>query len=167
MRGDLDALQLEVRGALRRQRRQHGAFGVDAGTVARVVATDDLGDEGALGCEVVEVTGAAQQQGLFDGALEVAVGAFDAAVLMGLAAIVARGAHAIVVAELLVATGEIVSGGLLEVVVGGRQAVGTVLFRDRTEQPQGVLAAATQGSDTANASNSFRVQRSNQAPNSP
>ena len=75
MRGDLDALQLEVRGALRRQRRQHGAFGVDAGTVASVVATDDLGDEGAIGSEVVEVTGAAQQQGLLDGALEVAVGA--------------------------------------------------------------------------------------------
>ena len=86
MHADLDALQLEVRGALHRQRPEHGAFGVDAGTVASVVATDDLGDEGAIGSEVVEVTGAAQQQGLFDGPLEVAVGAFDAAVLMGLAA---------------------------------------------------------------------------------
>ena len=83
MHGDLDALQLEVRGALHRQRPEHRAFGVDAGTVASVVATDDLGDEGPIGSEVVEVTGAAQQQGLFDGALEVAVGAFDAAVLMG------------------------------------------------------------------------------------
>ena len=147
MHADLDALQLEVRSALHRQRPEHGAFGVDAGTVASVVATDDLGDEGPIGSEVVEVTGAAQQQGLFDGALEVAVGAFDAAVLVGLAAVVARGAHAIVVAQLLVAAGEIVSGGLIEVVVGGRQAVGTVLFRDRTEQPQGVLAAAAQGDE--------------------
>ena len=31
--------------------------------------------------------------------------------------------------------------------VGGRQAVGTVLLRDRTEQPQGVLAAAAQGDE--------------------
>ena len=51
------------------------------------------------------------------------------------------------VAELLVAAGEIVSGGLIEVAVGGRQAVGTVLLRDRTEQPQGVLAAAAQGDE--------------------
>ena len=42
---------------------------------------------------------------------------------------------------------EIVTGGLIEVVVGGRQAVGTVLFRDRAEQPQGVLAAAAQGDE--------------------
>ena len=96
-----------------------GAFGVDAGAVASVVATDDLGDEGAIGSEVVEVSRAAQQQGLFDGALEVAVGAFDAAVFMGLAAVVARGAHAVVIAQFLVAAGEIVSGGLIEVVVGG------------------------------------------------
>ena len=39
------------------------------------------------------------------------------------------------------------TGGLIEVVVGGRQAVGTVLLRDRTEQPQGVLAAAAQGDE--------------------
>ena len=64
---------------------------------------------------------------------------------MGLAAVVARGAHAVVVAQLLVAAGEIVTGGLIEVVVGGRQAVGTVLLRDPTEQPQGVLAAAVLG----------------------
>ena len=37
------------------------------------MATDDLGDEGTIGSEVVEVARAAQQQGLFDGALEVAV----------------------------------------------------------------------------------------------
>ena len=42
---------------------------------------------------------------------------------MGLAAVVARGAHAVVVAQLLVAAGEIVTGGLIEVVVGDRQAV--------------------------------------------
>ena len=75
------------------------------------------------------------------------MGAFDAAVLMGSAAVVARGAHAVVVAQFLVAAGDIVSGGFIEVVVGGRQAVGTVLFRDRTEQPQGVLTAAAQGDE--------------------
>ena len=48
------------------QRPERCALGVDAGSVASVVATDDLGDEGAR---------AAQQRGLFDGAFEVAVGA--------------------------------------------------------------------------------------------
>ena len=51
------------------------------------------------------------------------------------------------IAQLLVAAGEIVSGGLIQIVVGGRQAVGTVLLRDRAEQPQGVLAAAAQGDE--------------------
>ena len=45
MRGDLDALQLEVLGAPRRQRSQHGAFGVDTGSVASVVATLSGGAE--------------------------------------------------------------------------------------------------------------------------
>ena len=147
MRGDLDALQLEVLGALRRQRAQHGAFGVDAGAVTGVVAADDLGDEATIGIEVIEVVRAAQQQGLFDGALEVAVGAFDAAVLMGGAAVVARGLHAVVVAQLLVAAGEIIAGRLIQIVVGGRQAVGAVLAGDAAEQPQGVLAAAAQGDE--------------------
>ena len=128
VRGDADALQFEVLGALRRQRLQRGAFGVDADTVAGVVAADDLGDESTIGSEVVEVAAAAQQQGLFDGALEVAVGAFNAAVFMGDTAVVARGSHTVVSAQLLVASGEVVLGGLIEVVVGGRKAVGTVLF---------------------------------------
>ena len=72
MRGDLDAPTRSPR-CLHRQRPQHGAFGVIAGSVASAVATDDLGDEGTIGSEVVEVARAAQQQGLFDRALEVAV----------------------------------------------------------------------------------------------
>ena len=36
---------------------------------------------------------------------------------------------------------------MIEIVVGGRQAVGAVLLRDATEQPQGALAAAAQGDE--------------------
>ena len=61
VRGDLDALHLEVLTTPRGQRPEHGAFGVDAGSMACVVATDDLGDEGAIGGKVLEFARAAQR----------------------------------------------------------------------------------------------------------
>ena len=80
---------IEVLDAARRQRLQRGALGVDE----HAVAAYEFGDEAAVSVRVVKLTRAAQQQGLVEGALEVAVGALDAAVLVGDAAIVARGAQ--------------------------------------------------------------------------
>ena len=50
--------------------------------VAGVAAADDLVDEAAIGSQVVEVARPAQQQRVVDGPLEMAVRAFDRAVLV-------------------------------------------------------------------------------------
>ena len=50
--------------------------------VAPVLAADDLGDEAAIGFQIDEGYAATQEQGVVDGALEMALGAFDGAVLM-------------------------------------------------------------------------------------
>ena len=99
VQGDPHLFAIEVLDAARRQRLQRGALGVDEHAVAGVVAADEFGDEAAVSVRAVKLTRAAQQQGLVEGALEVAVGALDAAVLVGDAAIVARGAHPVVLAQ--------------------------------------------------------------------
>ncbi len=76
---------------------------------------------------------------------------------MGDAAVVARGLHAVVGAQLLVTAGEVIAGCLIQIVVGSRQAVGAVLPRDAAEQPQGVLTAAAQGDEALAAEHHLSV----------
>jgi hypothetical protein len=78
------------------QRAQGGAFEFDLAPSARVVVGDRLGEEGAIGVEIGKAPIAAHEQRLFDAPLGVTVTAFDGAVLMGDAAIVARDDHAVV-----------------------------------------------------------------------
>ena len=94
--GDAHADGVEVVGAARRQRREGGPLGVDADAQPGVAAGDHLGDEGPVVGQGVEVGRAAQQQGVPEGALEVAVRALDGAVLVRLAAVVAGRRHAVV-----------------------------------------------------------------------
>ena len=75
--------------------------------VAGVAAADQRVDEAAIVGEGVEVARAAQQQRVLDRALEMAVGDFDRAVLVGDAAIVAAGGHAVVAAQAIVAGGPV------------------------------------------------------------
>ena len=56
-----------------------------------------------------------------------AMGAFDGAVFMGRAPVVAGGIHAVVFAKAIVFGGGIVAGGLRKVLGGCREAVGPVL----------------------------------------
>lgn len=80
-------------------------------------------EEPAVGGKVVEAAGAAQQQGVLDRALQMAVRPFDGAVLMRDTAVVAARRHAIMGAKRFV-TGRPVGGGIaLEVAKGGGQAV--------------------------------------------
>lgn len=73
VQGDPHLFALEVLEGARRQRLQRGALGVDEHAVAGVVAADEFGDEAAVSVRIVKLTRAAQQQGLVEGALEVAV----------------------------------------------------------------------------------------------
>ena len=106
---------------------QEGALDLDQLAAACVGAADDLVDEAAVVGQVVEVAGAAQQQGLGEGCLKVAVGCLDRAVLMGDAAVVAGRLHGVVGAQRLVAPGLVVGDRGFEVAERGRQAVAAML----------------------------------------
>ena len=128
-RRDPHADRVEVVGASRRQRSEHRALGIDAHAQMAVAAADELVDEGAVGTEGVEVARAAQQQGVLEGALEMAVRSLDGAVLVRLAAVVARRRHAVVRAQRGVAPGGVLPLIRVEVAVGGGQTVAAVLVR--------------------------------------
>src|SRR5579859_1314860 len=114
-------------------------FGLDAFEMARVLATDDLIDKAAIGAEILEVCSASQQQGVLDSALEMAMGAFDRAVLMGDTAIVASGLHSIVSAQQVVTRGEILASGPIQIAERGRQTVAAMLARCTAERPECIL----------------------------
>lgn len=80
---------------------------IDSRDFDNIVSADDLIDEGAIRHKIVEVPAATHQQGVADGALEMAMAAFDRAVLMCDALVVASGRHAGMDAELLAALREI------------------------------------------------------------
>ncbi len=126
-------------GTLRGKRGEVGPLGLDEAATGGIGAADDGIDEGAPGGEVGEVVVAAQQQGLGERVLEVAVRPFDGAVLVGDAGGVARRAHAVMGAERLVAAGLVLGGIAGEVAEGGGEAVGAVLDGGAAKGPQRVL----------------------------
>lgn len=127
--GDSDYNLLEVGGASLGKLLQMRAFGLDAGAVAGIVPADDLIDEGAIRHKIVEVPAAAHQQSVADGALEMTVRAFDRAVLVRDALVVAGRHHAVMGAEFLVALREIGFRVGVEIAEGRRQAVAAVILR--------------------------------------
>ena len=146
-RGDPHADGVAAVGPPRRQRPQGGALGVDARPAVAVAPGDDLVDEGAVAGEIVEVARAAQQQGVLQGALEMAVGTLDRAVLVRLAAVVARRRHGVVRAQRGVARRGVLALVRGEIAVGRGQAVRAVLAGRSAERPQGVLEALGQGGE--------------------
>ena len=136
-----------IGGPARRQRLQPRPFQPDQLVAPGVAAADQVGDPVAVGVEAVELGAAAQHQRLGGGALEVAVLAFDGAVLVCDARIVARRCHAVMLAQRLVAAG-LVGGGIpVEVAERGREAVGAMFDRRAAERPQRVLQATGQGGE--------------------
>ena len=127
------------------QRLQHGALGVDHGGMASIVLAHHVCDEGAVGVEIVETGGSAQEKCLGDALLDVAVAAFDGAVLVGDATVVAAWHHAEMGDECLETLRQIVRVGLGQVAECRRKAVAAVLLRHTPEQAQGILQAARQG----------------------
>ena len=99
----------------------------------------------AVGVEIGEVARAAQQQGVRERLLEMAVRAFDRAVLVGDADVVARRGHAVMAHQRRIALRDVFPriGG--QVAERCRQAVAAVLLRRAAERPQRVLQALSQG----------------------
>ena len=86
-----------------------------------VLAADDLVDEAAIASEIVEVAGAAQQQGVGELALEMAMRTLDRTVLVRFATVVAGGKHPVMAAQIVVAAGEIALRVSVEIFIGGRE----------------------------------------------
>jgi hypothetical protein len=137
----------EVGGAAGWQGFQGRRLDAERGLAAAVAPGDQLVDEATPVVDAVEVAGAAQDQGLVEGGLEVAVVGLDRAVLVRLAGIVAAGRHFVVGAERLVAPGDVLGGGAVEIAVGGREAAGAMLERDAAQGPEGVLQVLGQGGE--------------------
>ena len=106
---------------------------------ASVVTVADPGDEGAVGFDAVEIPASPAPQPLVEADLDVAIGGFDAAVLIGDAGIVAGGLHAVVPAQIVIALGEIELRGAVQVLESGRQRVGSVLAGDAAQLPKRIL----------------------------
>src|SRR6202040_3785164 len=88
-RGDGDDRLLVIRRAMCGQRLQRRALDIQALAVASIAPADDLVDEAAVGLERVEIARAAQQQRVLDRPLQMAVRAFDRAVLVRQTSIIA------------------------------------------------------------------------------
>src|SRR3954471_20062781 len=88
-RGDGDDRLLIIRRPVRRQRLQRWALEIKTLAVASIAAADNLVDEASTGLQRVEIARPAQQQRVLYGPLQMAVRAFDGAVLVRQAPIVA------------------------------------------------------------------------------
>jgi hypothetical protein len=148
---------VEVGGALRRQRAKGRALELDRLAPARVAAPDQLGQEAAVGVEVGEVARAAQEQRLVKRLLEVAMMAFDGAVLVRHAAVVPARRHAVVRAQRLVAPGQVGGGRRIEVAERGGERVGAVLARRAAQSPKRVLQPVRQGGEALAAQDDLGV----------
>lgn len=79
-----------------------GSFCINALTMGRVATADNLVDKGMVRTEIIEFLAPPHQQGIMNSVLEMAMGAFDRAVPMRDAFVVARRRHSIMGAKLAV-----------------------------------------------------------------
>ena len=84
-----------------------GTLRRDPLSMGGIPAPDDLVHEGTVVRQISKLRRAPHQKGVADRGLEVAVSAFDGAVLMGDPSIVARGRHPIMGAQRIVAPRQI------------------------------------------------------------
>ena len=124
-----------------------GPLGGDQYAPAGIVPIADLRHEAAIRVEVVEVPAAPLQQRLIEAALEMAIGRFDAAVLMGHTGIVPGGGHPVVAGQRVIAAGEVELGVPIEVLERRRQRIGPVFGGDALELPQRFLQTLGKGAE--------------------
>src|SRR5665213_3185467 len=145
---DVDVDLLIVGGLADRQFLQRHPLLIDALGIARVAAANNLVDEAPPCRKIVEVARGTQQQGIFQRSFEMAMRAFDRAVLVRHARIVAGRRHAVMAAQRLVARRQILLGVGAEIAERGREAVASVLLGDPAQRPQGVLQPFRKGYKT-------------------
>src|SRR6516162_10059167 len=150
-RGDGDDRLLVIRRAAFRQRLQGRALDIETLAVARITASDNLVDKAAIGLERVEIARTAQQQRVLDRSLQMAVRAFDRAVLVRQTAIVAGRLHAVMRAQRLVAPRLILPGIAVEIAEGRRETVAAMLQRRPAERPQRILQTLREGHEALTA----------------
>ena len=112
---------------MRRQRLQGRPFEIQPLAVASIAAPDDLVDKAAISLEGVKIARSAQQQRVLDRSFQMAVWAFDRAVLMRQAQIVAGRRHAVMCAQCLVSPRLILPCVGVEIAEGGRETVAAML----------------------------------------
>jgi hypothetical protein len=156
-RGNGDDRLLIIRRPVRRQCLQRRALEIEALAVASIAPADDLVDEAAIGFERVKIARAAQQQRVLDRPLQMAVRAFDRAVLVRQTPIVAGRLHTVMRAQRLVAPGLILPCVLVEVAEGSRQAVAAMLQRGPAERPQRILQTLRQGHEALTSEHDMRM----------
>src|SRR3954452_2889505 len=143
-RGDGDDRLLIIRRPVRRQRLQRWALEIKTLAVASIAAPNYLVDEAPIDLERGEIARPAQQQRVLDCPLQMAVWAFDRAVLVRQAPIVAGRLHAVMSAQRLVAPRLILPRVIVEIAERGRQTVAAVLQRSLAERPQRILQTLRQ-----------------------
>src|SRR6201995_5122337 len=116
-----------IRRPPRRQCLQGRPFEIQPLAVASIAAPDELVDKAAISLERIKIARSAQQQRVLDRSLQMAVRAFDRAVLMRQAPIVAGRLHAVMRAQCLVAPRLILSCVGVEIAEGGRETVASVV----------------------------------------
>ncbi len=121
------------------QAAQLSSLCLDAFEVACVLAADNLVNEAAISAKIIEVGRAAHQQCIVDGTFEMTVSTFDRAVLVGDAAVVASRFHPVVRTQCIVARGQILTRGMIQIAERGRQAVAAMLAWRTPDRPQRVL----------------------------
>ena len=130
-----------------------GSFRINAFAMGGIATADDLVDKGAVRSEIIEICGAPHQQGIMNGVLKMTVGAFDGAVLMGDAFIVACRRHSIMGAKLVVSVCKINLGIGVKVTEGRRQAVASMIKRRVTHRSKGILKPFSQRDKAFSAEN--------------
>ena len=122
-----------------RQLFQGGPFRLDKLAIARIAAASNLVDEAAVGRQIGEVAGAAQKQRILDGLLQMPMDAFDGAVLMGDARIVARWLHAVMRNQRIITARQVLLFVAGKIAKGRGETIGAMILRHAAQRPKRVL----------------------------
>jgi hypothetical protein len=130
--------------AVWRERLQADALDLDLLAAPGIAPPHHLVDEATVSGEIFKVARATQQKLIGKRPLQVAVRAFDGAVLVRKTGVVAGGLHAVVGDQRLVALRQVLARLRVEIAERRQQAIGAVLLGHPAQRPQRVLQALGQ-----------------------
>ncbi len=138
-RRDRDDLLLVIGRPALGQRSERRPLQLDPLAIVGVAPANDLVDEAAVGIQIVEVTAATQEQRVLQRLLEMAVRAFDGAILVCDARVVPGRYHAVMAHQPLIALCQILLSVAVQVAECRREAIAAMLARHPAERPQRIL----------------------------